>query len=76
MNAEQKFKQIVNQLIDRGVYPGPTAINVEVHGYKSNQLNGRETRWRREVMKERGVKLLRPNAGLPLTDYDVEMGYW
>lgn len=72
--AEERFKKIVNSIIDRGVYPGPTIINVEVHGYKSNHLNGRETRWRREVMKERNIELLRPNADLPLTDYDVEWG--
>lgn len=74
--AEQKFKRIVNRIIDHGVYPGPTVINIEVHGRKHNNLNGRETRWRREVMNARGIKLLKPEAAWPLTDYDVELGHY
>jgi len=72
-NAEFTFKRIVNRLIDLGTYPGPTAINRQLgRTGKLNQLNGRETRWRREVMKERNIPLMRPHAAMPLTDYDGE----
>lgn len=76
--AEERFKAVVNELIDNDIYPGPTAINDKLYGpfgagYKpSNHLNGRQTKWRREVMKERDIKLKRPDAALPLTDYDTE----
>jgi hypothetical protein len=55
--SEAKFKKIVNGLIDEGIYPGPTPINFHYRGTRSNQLNGAETRWRREVMKERNIAL-------------------
>lgn len=65
--AELHFKDVVHNLIDNGIYPGPTAINRGLVKWKGktrsrrlNTLNGRETKWRREVMKERKVGLLRP----------------
>lgn len=60
--AEERFKNCVKSLWDRGIYPGPTAINIELRESQSNHLNGRETKWRREVMKELGIPLLRPNS--------------
>jgi hypothetical protein len=55
--TEQKFKAVVNELIDEGIFPGPTPINLRYRNDRDNHLNGRETKWRREVMKERGVEL-------------------
>jgi hypothetical protein len=56
--AEKQFKTIVEKLIDRGVYPGPTAINnarLGTHGAgQTNNINGRECRWRREVLLKKG----------------------
>lgn len=72
--AEEKFKNVVRDIVAANEYPGPTAINLKLRGYKSNHLNGRETRWRREAMKKLGIQLKRPDAALPLTDYDVEDG--
>jgi hypothetical protein len=60
--AEERFKNIVRSLHERGIYPGPTAINIELRGHKSNHINGRETKWRREVMEELKLPLLRPNS--------------
>lgn len=76
LTAEEKFKNVVRDIVAAGEYPGPTAINLKLRGYKSNRLNGRETRWRREAMNKLGVKLKRPNAALPLTDYDTETLDW
>jgi hypothetical protein len=55
--SEGRFKEVVNELIDEGIYPGPTSINLRYRRTRSNQLNGAETRWRREVMKERNIAL-------------------
>jgi hypothetical protein len=74
--AEKRFKKVVRELHKEGVYPGPTVINLIVHGHKARNLDGRETRWRREMFKELGIKLLRPEAALPLTDYDGEYRTW
>lgn len=74
MTAETKFKNVVRDIVAAGEYPGPTAINLRLHNKRSNHLNGRETRWRREAMGKLGIELKRPNAALPLTDYDVEDG--
>lgn len=67
LTAEERFKVIVDQLIDNGIYPGPTAINRALEQYafvkrggRTNHLNGRETKWRREVMYQRGIPLQRP----------------
>jgi hypothetical protein len=60
--AEERFKDVVKSLHARGVYPGPTAINAELRGNLSNHLNGRETKWRREVFEELDIPLLRPNS--------------
>lgn len=55
--AEKQFKTIVRRLVDRGVYPGPTAINrarLGTHAGQENNINGRECRWRRETLLELG----------------------
>lgn len=59
MSTETRFKNAVRALHSRGVYPGPTALNHELGRDKvrSNNLSGRETRWRREVMEELGIPL-------------------
>jgi hypothetical protein len=60
------FKKCVHDLIDHGVYPGPTAINDYINRNWNpdrtvdNHLNGRDTRLRREIMQERGIPLRRP----------------
>lgn len=57
-NTEQSFKAVVNELIDEGIYPGMVPINLRYRRRPhDNHLNGRETKWRREVMKERGIEL-------------------
>lgn len=73
MNAETRFKSTVEDIIAAGAYPGPTLINKMLgRGRHNNHLNGRDTHWRREVMKKHNIPLMRPGADLPLTDYDVE----
>jgi hypothetical protein len=61
--SEARFKNIVNRLLDRGIYPGPTAINnarLGTHFGRSNNLNGRECQWRREVLEYRGWTYVNP----------------
>jgi len=59
--AEQKFKAVVRALWAGGTYPGPTAINRAFGRTNVNQrnLNGDETRWRREVMRDLGIPYAR-----------------
>lgn len=68
--AELRVKDCIRRLHAAGIYPGPTAINIwlgrkRVH---MNQLNGKETRWRREVMRELGILLQRPDAKTMMED--------
>jgi hypothetical protein len=67
MNAEERLKDAVRKIHARGEYPGPTAINIELYGpivpgyeRRLNQLNGKQTKWRREIMAELGIPLKRP----------------
>ena len=60
--AERMFKAVIRSLYSQGIYPSPTTLNLSIHGKKSSNLNGRETRWRREVMKELNIPLKRPRA--------------
>lgn len=46
--AESKFKMRVRRLLTSGTWPGPKAIN------GSRNLNGKQTRWRREVLEAEG----------------------
>jgi hypothetical protein len=59
MNAEARFKRTVRKLHSDGVYPTPTVLNRILHGTKSSNLGGEQPRWRREVMAELGVPLMR-----------------
>ena len=49
--AEKRFKLVVTALMQAGIYPSPTRVTELLGGSrrKSNNLNGQECRWRREV---------------------------
>lgn len=68
VTAEMRFKECVRSLHMRGIYPGPTAINAELHGKISNHLNGRECRWRYEVFDELNIPYLRPGSRTSMYD--------
>lgn len=59
MTAEERFKGAVLRLHARGVYPGPTALNLELSGRRSRHLGGCRPRWRREAFAELGLQLQR-----------------
>ena len=54
------FKSLVRRLIDEGVHPGPKNLrlarglswNYRISGHRN--INGRQTRWRNEVLQELG----------------------
>lgn len=52
--AECRFKLLCHDLERRGLDATPTRLNLEIHGHSSRNLNGRESRWRREVFEELG----------------------
>lgn len=51
--AEMKFKRMVNSLIDFGIYPSGGII-LPLVGRVGRKLNGREMRWREQVLIARG----------------------
>lgn len=57
--AEQKFKEAVYQLIDDLRYPGPVPI-LKIIGRSTarHSLNGRECRWRDQVLTGLGWKYI------------------
>lgn len=66
MTPEEKFKWAIKDAWqNHGIYPTPTFLNMLIHKKKSNNLNGRETKWRREVMQELKIRLKRPRAREP-----------
>lgn len=60
MTAEQKFKWAIIDAWAKGIYPGPTFLNALIHNRRSDNLNSRETRWRREIMITLNIPLKRP----------------
>lgn len=53
-----RAKAVTRELIVLGIFPGPTAINRALgrSGRRMNQINGVESRARREAMREAGFK--------------------
>lgn len=62
--TEARFKAVVIDLHNKGIYPGPTAISKALgRTGRLNVINGRETKWRHEIFKELGIQLQRPING-------------
>jgi hypothetical protein len=70
-SAEDMFKHAVTYLIGVEIYPSPRALNQLIHGHTSDNINGRECRWRREVCHELGFKL----KGYNLSDINHKCNY-
>ena len=52
---EARFKSAVLALIWQGIYPGPVQLRRWLGRTDgSRSINGRETQWRREVLRSRG----------------------
>ncbi len=64
MTERERFREMLHRLWRTGVYPTPTILNAYLHRRKSNNLNGRESKWRTESMKELGIPLRRPKGSL------------
>lgn len=62
MTAEERFKDTIRVWWNCGEYPSPTYLNWFIHHRWNRNLNGRECKWRREVMAELGIPLKRPKA--------------
>jgi hypothetical protein len=55
LTAKEKFQRVVEDLVSEGVYPSPKAIlSILVGETKRHSLNGRQIRWRTEVLERRG----------------------
>ena len=55
---EVRFKKVVQQILDEGLYPGPTLVNTMLgkppgkRGMRN--FSGRESQWRSEVFQDNG----------------------
>ena len=57
--AERRFKNAVRLLVKIGVYPGPVQLRRHLgRAAGSRTINGRETLWRRAVLRQMGWKEL------------------
>lgn len=71
---EARVRRAVRFLWSRGIYPGPAAMGVRLHGHSLSSLNGRETRWRNLEMRRLRIPrqrrdlwpLDRPNSAWPV----------
>jgi len=67
MTAEEKFKKVLRTLHSKGIYPAPTMLNMMIHGHNSDNINGRESKWRKEMFKELGIQFQRPRGSVAAT---------
>ena len=60
---EARFKSAVLALIWQGIYPGPVQLRRWLGRTDgSRSINGRETQWRREVLRSRGWTVVTSRA--------------
>jgi len=67
---EARFKAVIQAIIDAGIHPGPLAIGYALPNKIGNvrNLNGRESKWRREVLEANGFVQGESTGG--------HAGYW
>lgn len=53
--ASARVARAVRWLWSRGIYPGPAAMGLRLHGRARRDLNGREVPIRNRVMQELGI---------------------
>lgn len=55
--AEWSFKRCVRALVKVGIYPGPVQLRAFLGRPRGSMtINGRQTRWRRAVLRQMGWK--------------------
>jgi hypothetical protein len=56
MTAERALKVLAacDDLAADGIYPGPTALNERLHGHRSRNLNGHDTKIRALWLRQNG----------------------
>lgn len=52
---EQRVARAVRWLWSRGIYPGPSAVTLRLHGRARRDLNGVEARVRNRLLGELGI---------------------
>lgn len=64
---EELFKEHVRHLLSQGIFPTPTRLNDAMHSsvMKPNNLNGKQSRWRREELLAAGYVKLNGRWSLP-----------
>lgn len=48
--AELRFKEEACRQVAHGTHPTPTSMNQAIHGHRSNNLGGKQSKWIREVV--------------------------
>lgn len=57
---EVRVERAVRWLWSHGLYPGPAAVSLRLHGHANRTINGVETKVRNRLMKELGIPRQRP----------------
>lgn len=72
----QRVRRAVRWLWSRGIYPGPDAVSLRMHGHtrSSHSLNGRETTIRNNMMVELGITRQRNYANDPARMTELSRG--
>lgn len=52
---EDRVERAVRWLWSRGLYPGPSAVSLRLHGRATRTINGVETKVRNRLMQELGI---------------------
>jgi len=58
---EARIERAVRWLWSRGIYPGPSAVSLRLHGHANRTIDGFETIVRNRLMKE--LKIPRQRSG-------------
>lgn len=51
-----RVERAVRWLWSRGIYPGPAAVSLRLHGHATRSINGRETSIRNRLMVELRIR--------------------
>jgi hypothetical protein len=61
----KRIERAVRWLWSRGIYPGPAAVSLRLHGHATRTINGVETMARNRLLIELGISRQRRHALAP-----------
>lgn len=61
----KRIERAVRWLWSRGIYPGPAAVSLRLHGHATRTINGKETAIRNRILFELGIPRQRQQPDAP-----------